>query len=139
MKHKSVVCAILVGVDGRVLLQQRDEKPGLVYAGYWTIFGGQVEAGETPDEAIQRELREELDITLPLRLWSEYICPVRTRPGELTVTNHVYVGEMPYDINTLTLYEGQAMRYFSAEDSADLLLAFDQHIPLRAYFQGRKR
>lgn len=55
-----VVAAALVDVDGRILLQQRPE--GKPMAGLWEFPGGKVEAGEAPEAALIRELREELGI-----------------------------------------------------------------------------
>ena len=55
-----VVAVALVDADGRVLLQQRP--PGKPMAGLWEFPGGKVEAGETPEAALVRELEEELGI-----------------------------------------------------------------------------
>jgi 8-oxo-dGTP diphosphatase len=55
-----VVAVALVDVDGRVLLAQRPE--GKSMAGLWEFPGGKVHAGETPEAALIRELKEELDI-----------------------------------------------------------------------------
>ena len=55
-----VVAAALVDRDGRVLLQQRAE--GRQMAGLWEFPGGKVEPGERPEDALIRELREELGI-----------------------------------------------------------------------------
>ncbi|MFC7332701.1 (deoxy)nucleoside triphosphate pyrophosphohydrolase [Rhodocista pekingensis] len=55
-----VVAAALVDVDGRVLLAQRP--PGKSLAGLWEFPGGKVHEGETPEQALVRELREELGI-----------------------------------------------------------------------------
>ncbi|WP_421927340.1 8-oxo-dGTP diphosphatase MutT [Neoaquamicrobium sediminum] len=52
-------CALVDG-DGRVLIAQRPE--GKQLAGMWEFPGGKVEPGETPEEAVVRELREELGI-----------------------------------------------------------------------------
>jgi 8-oxo-dGTP diphosphatase len=56
----TVVAAALAGEDGRVLLQQR--APGRAMAGLWEFPGGKVDAGELPEAALVRELREELGI-----------------------------------------------------------------------------
>lgn len=55
-----VACAVLVDADGRVLLT--DRPPGRDMAGLWEFPGGKVEALETPEAALVRELREELGI-----------------------------------------------------------------------------
>ena len=55
-----VVAAALVDADGRVLLARRPD--GKAMAGLWEFPGGKVNQGETPEAAIIRELKEELDI-----------------------------------------------------------------------------
>ena len=55
-----VVACALVDHDGRVLITQRPE--GKPLAGLWEFPGGKVEAGETPEETLIRELHEELGI-----------------------------------------------------------------------------
>ncbi len=60
MKLLLVAAAALVDSDGRVLIAQRP--PGKQLAGLWEFPGGKVEAGETPEAALIRELREELGI-----------------------------------------------------------------------------
>jgi 8-oxo-dGTP diphosphatase len=55
-----VVAAALVDADGRVLVQRRPA--GAPMAGLWEFPGGKLEAGETPEAGLIRELREELAI-----------------------------------------------------------------------------
>jgi len=55
-----VAAVALVDADGRVLVQQRPE--GRAMAGLWEFPGGKVEAGETPEACLIRELKEELGI-----------------------------------------------------------------------------
>lgn len=57
-----VAACALVDPDGRVLVAQRP--PGRSMAGLWEFPGGKVETGERPEDALIRELREELSITV---------------------------------------------------------------------------
>ncbi len=59
MRHVFVAAAIHVR-DGKLLLAQRPA--GTRHAGTWELPGGKVEPGETPEEALARELREELGV-----------------------------------------------------------------------------
>ena len=61
-KVVDVAAAVILRVDGSFLLGRRP--PGSVYAGYWEFPGGKVEPGETPQEALLRELDEELGIVV---------------------------------------------------------------------------
>jgi len=62
MKILLVVAAALINPAGEILLAQRPE--GKRLAGKWEFPGGKVEAGETPENALVRELQEELGITV---------------------------------------------------------------------------
>jgi 8-oxo-dGTP diphosphatase len=57
-----VAVAVIQRPDGQVLLAQRPA--GKVYAGYWEFPGGKLEPGETPREALDRELAEELGLAV---------------------------------------------------------------------------
>jgi len=57
-----VVACALIDADGRVLIAQRP--PGKAMAGQWEFPGGKIETGERPEEALIRELQEELAITV---------------------------------------------------------------------------
>jgi len=57
-----VAVGVLIDADGHFLLTSRPA--GKVYAGYWEFPGGKVEAGESVEAALRRELHEELGITI---------------------------------------------------------------------------
>ena len=56
--------AAIITVEGEYLLQHRDPKFGIWFPSVWGCFGGGLEPGETLDEALVREIEEELAITL---------------------------------------------------------------------------
>ncbi len=60
MKQVHVVAGVLRDARGRVLLARRTE--GRDLAGLWEFPGGKVEPGESPEDALVRELREELGV-----------------------------------------------------------------------------
>ena len=63
-----VAVGVLIDPQGRFLLTTRPE--GKVYAGYWEFPGGKLEAGESVEAALRRELHEELGITIgPVQPW----------------------------------------------------------------------
>lgn len=57
-----VVALALISEEGRVLMQQRP--PGKAHGGLWEFPGGKLDAGETPEEALVREIDEELGVAV---------------------------------------------------------------------------
>ena len=105
--------AVIVLEDGRYLLQLRDLKPGIFYPGHWGLFGGAIDADETAEAALRRELREEIGLIAedlhPLTEFS-FTCGRHGRIDryfyEVTIANEVLPG--------LELREGAQMKAFTA-------------------------
>lgn len=62
MELVTVAACALIDADGRVLIARRPE--GKSMAGLWELPGGKIEAGETPEQAVIRELDEELGVSI---------------------------------------------------------------------------
>ena len=87
--------------DKRWLLQLRDDIDTILCPGQWGLFGGHLEPGETPEQAIQRELEEEIAWRPdpPLQPWFS------DASGNRVV--HVFRGKLLRPLQQLKLLEGQ--------------------------------
>ena len=114
MKTILVVAVVLIDRDGRVLLSQRPS--GKSMAGLWEFPGGKVENGEVPEEALIRELKEELGIDT----WSSCLAP-------LSFASHSYKDFhllMPVFVcrkwvGSPTPMEGQALKWVNRDKLKD--------------------
>ena len=60
--ERSYVGTLLVDTNGKLIAQQRDDKPGITNPGMVSLFGGTSHEGESPIETLRRELQEELEL-----------------------------------------------------------------------------
>lgn len=60
--ERSYVGALLVDTNGKLIVQQRDDRPGITNPGMVSLFGGTSHEGESPIETLRRELQEELEL-----------------------------------------------------------------------------
>jgi 8-oxo-dGTP diphosphatase len=118
LKPANAVAAI-VTMGGNYLLQLRDDKHGIFFPAHWGCFGGATEAGETCEEALLRELNEELTITLDpaiLRYFTRFDFDL-SFAGLPPIWRYFYEIELaPLRFPELRLREGSALRLFSAEE-----------------------
>ena len=119
MKHVTAVAGILWR-NGRYLAAERPA--GKIMAGYWEFPGGKVEEGETPDDALIRELREELGITATSAVFWRTIDHINVQ-GHITL--HLFhVPEFTGDPSPL---EGQKLAWLDpAVPPARIFLPVDQ-------------
>jgi 8-oxo-dGTP pyrophosphatase MutT (NUDIX family) len=95
--------------QGRWLMQLRDDIPGIVAPGCWGLFGGHLDPGETPEQAVRRELLEEISWQpQELRYALEHRIPRRTA--------HVFLAELTVPLEQLVLLEGQDMALVSRQE-----------------------
>jgi len=64
-RHREIACAVVIDTQNRLLLQQRDDVPGILQPGKVGLFGGHREGSETYLQCAVRELHEELSYFIP--------------------------------------------------------------------------
>lgn len=62
--HRDIASALIFSKDGKLLMGMKDPSGGGVYADCWHIPGGGVDAGETNERALHREVLEEVGIDI---------------------------------------------------------------------------
>jgi 8-oxo-dGTP diphosphatase len=118
---KQIAAIIFENDKGELLLYLRDNKPGIPFPLHWDLFGGHVEEGETPEEALMREVKEELGFELKeYGFFRKYEC---LEGDAYPNVKYIYSGRINIPIEDITLYEGDHARYFSAEEIRDLRFA----------------
>ncbi len=124
-----VAVGILVDAQGRYLLTTRP--PGKVYAGYWEFPGGKLEAGETVEEALRRELQEEIGVTIGRALpWRESLVEY---PHGLVHLNFCKVYEWEGELH---MREGQRFSWESLPVQCEPVLAGT--IPVLTWLTGER-
>lgn len=110
MKNQPVHVAIaILYQDDKFLMQLRDNIPRIPYPGYWGLFGGHLEPGETPDVAVKREVLEEIGYNLPA--YSQFGCYADDK-----VVRHVFHAPLLVELHQLTLNEGWDMSLLTLQD-----------------------
>lgn len=105
-KVVEVAVGVLMQPDGRFLLTSRP--PGKVYEGYWEFPGGKLEQGESVEQALRRELQEEIGITIgTVHPWKVEMVDY---PHALVRLNFCRVFEWTGD---LQMHEGQSFAWQS--------------------------
>src|SRR5664280_625821 len=115
---KEIAAIILENDNGEFLLYLRDNKPTIPFPDQWDLIGGHVEQGETPEEALVREVKEELDIDLDeYTFYKKYEC----LEGDIYPnTKYIFFGKINSPIEEITLLEGERVQYFSSDELSTL-------------------
>ncbi len=107
--RRALAGAVLLHPDGRVLLQLRDDKPGIDAPGQWSLFGGGMDEGEPPEAGMLREVAEEVGYSVrhyrPLLVFDGW----RGR-------YHIYLAAIDAPLERMTLTEGAGFDYWRVPD-----------------------
>lgn len=111
------VSVLLLYKQDKVLLQLRDEKAP-IKPNMWAFFGGGIEEDETPEEAVRREIEEELEYKVkePKYLFSLDMSKTK---GQYSGIKYVFIEEYDESQN-LMQHEGADMGWFTLEEARTL-------------------
>ena len=116
MKRKGT-SIIFVNDKKQVLLFLRDDKPDIPYPNMWDIPGGHVDEGESPEQCIVREMKEEMDLNLEefhLLSVMEFIDRIE----------YTFWKKANLDIQSINLHEGQKLKWFTEFEVKNTKLAY---------------
>lgn len=116
--YRKVALIIFYDKLGRILLQNR--KGISKYGEEWGYFGGGIEQGETPEEAVVRETKEEL--TFDLKDY-KFIGIIKTEDQRGIIERHVFISPLP-KMELFDQREGKDMQLFSLRDAKKVKSVF---------------
>ena len=112
MEHRpksiEVVAAVIYNAEGRIFATQRGYGD---WKDWWEFPGGKIETGETPQEALKREIREELDTDIKI---GKLIKTIDYDYPAFHLTMHCFLCTLAS--NHLTLKEHEASRWLAPEE-----------------------
>ena len=108
MKQIEVVAAIIHDAEGRVFATQRGYGD---WEGWWEFPGGKIESGESPEEALQREIWEELETRITIE---RLVTTVEWDYPKFHLTMHCYWCHI--ESGSLILKEHEAARWLAADE-----------------------
>jgi 8-oxo-dGTP diphosphatase len=106
------VSAVVVSPNGHLLCQLRDDIPGIIDPGCWTSSpGGLVEYGETHDEAVRREMKEEFNIEIrDIESLANF-----SLEGEFADSYFIFAAKLASPVSQVQCNEGQKVKFFTPQ------------------------
>ena len=104
---KQIAQIFLFDRDHRLIIYLRDDKPEIPFPNHWDLIGGHVEEGETPEQALAREVREEIGVELQhWQFFRRYDC---LNGDAYPNTKFIFYASIDCLAAELTLFEGQRL------------------------------
>lgn len=128
LEPKDASGCIIATDDGSLLLQLRDDCPAIFFPNRWGLFGGAIEQGETPKDAVAREVEEELTLGVDKNRFS-YCGRIEMQIFNFRLFRYFfYVKLSQQEITTIKLTEGQKFGIFSSAEINSLQLTpYDEY------------
>ena len=132
------VAAIIRTPQGKLLLQLRDNIPNIWYPALWGCFGGSIEKGELPLEALSRELYEELELTFTTAsLVSRLVFDLRPSGLDSCFREYYLVEPTEDALKKMVLHEGERMAAFTHSELADIPMTPYDGFALHLFWAGK--
>ncbi len=104
---KQIAQVLLFDRHGKLIIYLRDDKPDIPFPNHWDLIGGHVEEGETPEQALVRETREEIGVELQhWQFFRRYECTVGDAYPNRKFIYHACIDRLAAE---LPLFEGQRL------------------------------
>lgn len=133
MKRVPYVSIILENAEGEVLLLLRENKSAITRPNHWTLIGGKVNHGETPEMTARRELEQEIGLKIQLSFWKRYD---REHPLFI-IDQYVFTGKVKDSRNLLVL--GRDAQFFPPCEVGHLDVGYGFDVLLNEYFLIHER
>jgi len=102
---------------GKYLFFLRDDKSSIPHPNKWDLLGGGMKDGETPQEAVEREIKEETNISIYniKQILKRNVTHI-VEGKEYNITSYIFVAYTDAPINEIKLYEGRKIEYFTLDE-----------------------
>ncbi len=133
--RKDVSCCVILNKQNEVLLQKKTMSYPW-FPGKWCLFGGGIKSGESPEQTVKRELKEELRYKVNnLRFFgiAEYEdkCYLGTRKGR----QHIFVSNFDGKISDFLLHEGAGFAFFAESELNLSIINYNDLCRIQEYFR----
>lgn len=125
---KKISQIIFYTKDKKILLQNREGYSK--WGEEWAFFGGRIESGETPEQALIRETKEELSYDIKdfkLLKEIEYL-----KPAGYKVRRYIYISPLKNKTDKFEVKEGKGYKLFSIDEARKLKMIFGDNFILDA-------
>jgi len=144
MKSKPHKAAVIMPLNKRkeMLLQKKD-MGYLWHPGSWCFFGGKIEKGESPEEALRREIGEEIGEKRLLENIAHFddfpFMDTRTDGEERSGIIHVYSARFIGNVSDIRLREGAGFGFFSRQEMGKLDIIWHNYKVIDTYYDSLLR
>lgn len=120
LNYKKTASICLVNKNKEILMHLRDDKPSIPYPNFWSLISGVVEEGETPEETVKREVKEEIGYAIKDIDFMDKILLEKNK--FLSENNEIYIFKGFIDIpaEKIELTEGQEVGFFKFDKLREL-------------------